>query len=376
MLKYNKMIMVIIVVLPAIMFADWQSLDGPPAGRADDLSIGKHGGTYYLYAADKTHRLYRSTNLGAQWDSVYAENTDQPTCVVAAKDDGWIVYIGRQDDNPEQRVMESENWGQNWHPAGGTNPNWITNTHLLCFAMDPNNSSKIYLGCRAGTCAVFKTEDSGATWDEKPLPTSPANPTVNDIAITHEPLRGTWIIAGCSQTLSRGIWLSTNGGDNWHQKLSNVHIFSVEFATQFTGYAGANEGVYKTEDGGMHWALLPNSPQYIKDLKTITTSKVYAATGSGMFMTEDGGANWDAINVGICARRLSTVMVHPQNPQTLFVGGKLSIYKTIDGGGIWKEVIKGFKVSDFESNTFDYVDKKADYNDVSIFLQQTHKNFK
>ncbi|KPL15980.1 hypothetical protein AMJ74_00015 [candidate division WOR_3 bacterium SM1_77] len=129
MLRSKKLTTVVIIVLPVLVFAGWQSLNGPPAGRADDLSIGKHGSTYYLYAADKTHRSYRSDNLGTEWDSIYAANTDKPTCVVTAEDNGWIVYIGRQDSDEKKRIMKSTDWGQNWNEAGGTNPNWITNPY-------------------------------------------------------------------------------------------------------------------------------------------------------------------------------------------------------------------------------------------------------
>ncbi len=324
--------------------AQWQSLNGPPAGRADDMSIGWDPIHSYwaIFAADKSHKLYKSTNEGEYWDSIYWDpNIVNPTCVITDKNNAQIVYIGEVPILPNTHcVWKSTDGGDHWNYKD----QGITNTNPLCFVMDPNNSSKIYLGCRAGPCAIFKTEDGGATWDEKPLPTSPVNPYVNDIAITHEPLRGTWIIAGCSQTSNRGIWLSIDGGDNWHQKLSNVHIYSVNFATQFTGYAGSEEGVYKTEDGGMHWTLLPNSPQYIKDLKTITTNKVYAATTTaGMFMTEDGGATWEEINEGILASMLFTLIIHPEDTQTCVTGGMFSVYRTVNGGISWQEKTKGWK---------------------------------
>ncbi len=338
----------IIIALPLMFFAaEWQSLDGPPAGRADDMTIGYDPTIpgWVIYAADKTHKLYKSADEGELWEPIAHEDIVNPTCVITDENNAQVVYIGKDSDVP---VWWSEDGGQTWEERSGEYPNNITNNNPLCFAMHPNNSSKIYLGCKlsSGQPEMFKTVDAGAHWS--PLSNFP-NVRVNDIAITHEPRRGTWIIAGCSQTLSRGIWLSTDGGDNWDQTLSSVNIYSIDFAHQFTGYAGSNEGVYKTTNGGEYWALLPNSPQYIKDLKTITTSKVYAATGSGMFMTEDGGATWEEINEGICARLLTTVIARPDDSQMLFAGGRLSIYKTIDGGTNWADKVKGYPVTEIYS---------------------------
>jgi hypothetical protein len=58
-------ILTLLISLPLIVFSvEWQSLDGPPAGRADDMSIGLYQGEWVVYAADGTHKLYKSTNEG------------------------------------------------------------------------------------------------------------------------------------------------------------------------------------------------------------------------------------------------------------------------------------------------------------------------
>ncbi len=368
----------ILITLPLLLLgAEWQSLNGPPAGRADDMSMGEYEGLWVIYAADKTHKLYKSENEGELWEvPTDDERVDNPTCVITDENNAQIVYIGKNDVTP---VWWSEDGGQTWEERSGEYPNNITNTNPRCFAMHPNYSNKIYLGCQFGACAVFKTVDGGETWDEKDILLT-NDPTVNDIAITHDPLRGTWIIAGCSGTSDRGIWLSTDGGDNWHQKLSDVDIYSVDFATQFTGYVGSEEGVYKTTNGGVDWSLLDGSPTYVKTIVTINPNTVYVGVASGVMWTTDGGVNWDECNGAgedkIFSKDIQKMLVHPDDQNQIFTGANLAIYKTTDGGEHWSEITKGFKVSDFESNTFDYVDKKADYNDVSIFSQQTHKNLK
>jgi len=176
--------LVIIIALPLILFAaQWQSLNGPPAGRADDVSIGKDDGTYYIYAADDTHWLYRSTDLGMQWDSIPKPYTDKPTCVVTLANDGRKVYIGRSDNNPTKRVMRSANGGDDWDDAGGTDPNWVSNPNPLSLTINPNDTLTIYLGCESGDCAMFKTEDGGDNWSKKEIDTTATDPAVSEIAI-------------------------------------------------------------------------------------------------------------------------------------------------------------------------------------------------
>jgi photosystem II stability/assembly factor-like uncharacterized protein len=335
-----RKISTLIIILPLVIFAaEWQSLNGPPAGRADDMSIGWDPIHSYwaIFAADRTHKLYKSVDEGELWEPIEHEYIVNPTCVITCPNRADTVYIGKYDATP---VWKSDDGGVTW----AAKSSGITNNNPLCFAMDPNNSSIVYLGCGTGPCAVFKTEDGGETWDAKDI-SSGTDPYVNDIAITHDPLRGIWIIAGCSGTSDRGIWLSTNGGNNWNQQMSNDDIYTVEFANQSVGYAGADERVYKTENGGGYWVLLTDSPQYTNSLKAINEDIVYAATrDGGMYKTPDGGATWYEINEGICARKLLCLISHPSDYQTLFAGGKFSLYKTTDGGGIWKEVIEGFKI--------------------------------
>ena len=56
----HKAISTLIVLSLMLAATEWESLDGPPVGRADDISFGVRSGEYVLYAADQTHKLYKS----------------------------------------------------------------------------------------------------------------------------------------------------------------------------------------------------------------------------------------------------------------------------------------------------------------------------
>src|SRR5205823_4339506 len=53
----------------------------------------------------------------------------------------------------------------------------------------------------------------------------------------------------------------------------------------------------------------------------------------------DGGVTW--VKVANPPADVQTVVTHPSSPQVLFAGGGSSIYKTIDGGQIWRTTYEG-----------------------------------
>jgi photosystem II stability/assembly factor-like uncharacterized protein len=344
-----KQALIYIIALPLLLIAaEWQSLNGPPAGRADDMSIGYDNSVpgWIIYAADQTHKLYKSTNEGELWEPITDEHIIQPTCVITRPGDAQVVYIGKNDNVP---IWWSTNGGQTWEERSGEYPNNITNTQPLCFAMDPNDVSVVYLGCRRSSvsAAMFKTTNSGATWSA--LSNSP-NASVNDIAITHDPLRGTWIYAGCSDT-EKGIWKSTDGGDTWTQIFSGDDIYAVAFANQFVGYAGAGQYVYKTTNGGDAWQCLNSPDAEIRDLSVVSTAVVYAATNDAIFKTTNGGADWIHVSTGHRCDNANCILTHPSSNQTIFSGAAWCVYKTTNSGSSWFEIIEGYRPASIKKLT-------------------------
>ena len=102
-----------LITLPLILLsAEWQPLNGPPAGRADDMSMGWDPIHNYwvIYAADKTHKLYKSVDGGELWDSIYThEAVVNPVCVICDPNEADTVYIGKKDTTP---VWKSTDGGQ------------------------------------------------------------------------------------------------------------------------------------------------------------------------------------------------------------------------------------------------------------------------
>ncbi|HEY5069500.1 MAG TPA: hypothetical protein VII37_06920, partial [Candidatus Acidoferrum sp.] len=130
-----------------------------------------------------------------------------------------------------------------------------------------------------------------------------------------------------------------------------------------TYYMGAvSGGVWKTLDGGVSWDPLFDK-QSVSSIGAIAVSEsdpnvVYAGTGEacirgnisfgdGVYRSNDGGKNWT--NIGLKdSRHIGKVIVHPTNPDTVFVAAlghaygantERGIFRTRDGGKNWEKVL-------------------------------------
>ena len=138
------------------------------------------------------------------------------------------------------------------------------------------------------------------------------------------------IIAG---GVSGGMWRSEDSGDHWSIVTSPLSLHSVTCIAQDTRagkqniwYYGTGEiignsasksdaayrgdGIFKSNDGGKHWTLLPSTAlappnifgsqfQYIWNVITNpfanSQDEVYAATVGSIFRSIDGGSSWQAV---------------------------------------------------------------------------------
>ena len=121
-------------------------------------------------------------------------------------------------------------------------------------------------------------------------------------------------------------------------------------------------GVFKTTDGGNTWT--PATDKYFGGtIGSIAVSEsnpdvVYVGTGEyaprgnvshgdGVFKTTDGGKTWAPAGLAE-TQQISRVVVHPTNPDIVYVGAlghifgpnhERGVYKTTDGGKSWTQVL-------------------------------------
>jgi len=144
-------------------------------------------------------------------------------------------------------------------------------------------------------------------------------------------------------------------------------------------YVGAaSGGIWKTTDGGLNWkpvfddqrvhsigalALAPSDPEVVYAGTGESYIRSNVSIGNGVWRSTDGGANWTHVGLEKTGR-ISRIVVHPTDPDTVYVAAlghgytpqqERGIYKSTDGGATWSQVLhvdEGTGASDLVMDPF------------------------
>ena len=131
----------------------------------------------------------------------------------------------------------------------------------------------------------------------------------------------------------------------------------------FTYYAGAaSGGLWKTTDGGVHWAPIFEG-ELVSSIGSVTVAPsdpnvVWVGTGEpfirshisigwGMYKSTDAGKTWARSGLDNTGR-IARVVVHPTNPDVVYVAAlgtaygpqpDRGVFRTQDGGKSWEKVL-------------------------------------
>lgn len=142
---------------------------------------------------------------------------------------------------------------------------------------------------------------------------------ISDIAIDPDDT-STWYVG----VGSGGVWKTNNSGTTWKPLFDSQPVYSIgavvlDPSNSNTIWVGSGENV-----GGRHVSF-----------------------GDGIYVSHNAGGKWK--NMGLKdTGHISEIIVHPKDPNTLWVaaqgplwkkGGQRGLYKTTDGGKSWKQVL-------------------------------------
>ncbi len=265
---------------------------------------------------------------------------------------------------------------EEWEFAGPTNIGGrITDVEVL-----PSDTETIYIGAASG--GVFKTTNSGETWDA--IFDDQFSLAIGDMAIAPSDediiYVGTGEPNGVGSYDGLGMFKSTDAGATWESiglenvgSIGKVVIDSLNpnrvfVAAMGTYYASTPErGVYRTEDGGATWeqvlfisnntgaidlAYVPSQPNVIyaamwERTKTVSGGTNGGAT-SGIYRSTDGGDSWEELTNGLPMdaedKGRIGLTISPNHPDILYTiyakanGYLNSVHKTTDAGDTWTAI--------------------------------------
>lgn len=202
----------------------------------------------------------------------------------------------------------------------GTNPG---NGRLNCIAVDPNDTSIIYVGSPTG--GLWKSIDAGQNWNT--CFDSLAWVGVSSVAI--DPQNSQHVYAGTGDR--DGMWLegaglyeSFDGGQTWEEAGLNsqgrmINKILINPENSQTLFLATDEGVYRSTDAGSTYTLVYNN-EFIGNLlmHPTDTSIIYGAD-KVLIRSYDGGQTFtDTVPSANNVQRLE-IAVTPAAPDYLYV---------------------------------------------------------
>jgi len=206
------------------------------SGRVTDVAVPTpRGSTYTIYAATATGGVWRTTNEGTTWETIFdqAATTSIGDIALDPKDPDTL-WVGTGEANIFRSSMagcgvyKTTDAGKTWQHCG------LGATHTIArIVVDPRDSNTVYVAASGHEWTdneergVYKTTDGGKTWQRVlfvndstgaiDLVINPANPDVV-YAATWQRIRRHWNDPRVEKGYDNsGIWKSSDGGANWQQ---------------------------------------------------------------------------------------------------------------------------------------------------------------
>jgi photosystem II stability/assembly factor-like uncharacterized protein len=194
----------------------------------NSLSVNSFGHIY----AGSVNSIYRSTNNGNSWTAINSPNYNGFYPLVINSNNDIVVGAG-------SRLFRSTNNGQNWAE--------ITLANAQTSSVAFNELGHLFVGNLLG---IYRSTNNGDNWTQINNGINVGSfIAVNDFSINSVGTIYVGLGGGFSGT-SKGVFYSTNNGDNWFELndgLINNTLRSLTIDQDDYLYAGNTEGqVYKT----------------------------------------------------------------------------------------------------------------------------------
>jgi len=300
----------------------WTRADAlPPARAAYTLAHDPEMGGL---AGGDSPALFQSEN-GAAWRALTAmPDGDAILSVAVARQHGQPLLLAGTDGGG---LFTSRDGGQSWRLV-----NEIGETFVAALWVAPWNQTLILARTRRG---LFRSNDGGRSWQQSG---AQLDARVDALAATPNERA---LYLGMS---SGAVLRSRDAGVTWQEwgALPRDGMFyALELSPTYprTFWAGAQSGLYRSDDGGRGWQLAADNvgAHAIHALAVTPAGTLYIGTEDGVFVSTDAGQHWRPRRDGLPARAVLSLSIFPPNPQILYAStdGK-GIYRSDDGGLSWR----------------------------------------
>jgi photosystem II stability/assembly factor-like uncharacterized protein len=162
----------------------------------------------------------------------------------------------------------------------------------------------------------------------------------------------------CVGTVGAGVWYSSDGGEHWRRSRMKLPFYAEPGEIQIRSLAvsphnphhvlaGSEAGLYRSEDNGMTWDLVP-SPMEGSQIWSLAWHPsdpgiIFAGTKPpGLFRSTDGGKRWEKLAADIVERcfagapKVTNIVPDPRNSKDVWASVEIDgIFRSRDGGDTW-----------------------------------------
>jgi photosystem II stability/assembly factor-like uncharacterized protein len=304
----------------------WRMI-GPFRGGRTVAAVGVPGQPSVFYIGVNNGGVWKTTDFGRIWRPIF---DDQPTgsigAIAVAPSDPNTIYVGsgeglqRPDLSVGDGIYKTVDGGASWQHLG-----FADGQQIAQILVDPHDAGRVFvavLGHPYGANperGVYRSSDGGRAWERvlykdentgaMDLAFDPGN-AQTVFAVLWSARQAPWEV-GSSWTLSanNGLYKSTDGGTTWRQVTN--------------GLPTADDGL-----GRIGLAVAPSAPQRMYAV-------LGATKGGGVYRSDDGGEGWRRVNADprLWGRDgdFNEVKVDPKNADVLYVANVVA-WKSTDGG--------------------------------------------
>lgn len=258
-------------------------------------------------------------------------------------------------------MWKSEDAGKTWKAAGLKD-----SRHVPRIAVHPTNYNTVYAAVMGNIYkptqerGVYKSTDGGKTWRK----TLFANENAGAVDLIMDPnnprilYASTWNVRRTPYSLSSGgegsaLWKSTDSGETWQEISKNKGFAKDTLGIIGVTVSPANSdrvwaivenkdkgGVYRSDDGGETWSLI-NSERKLRQRAWYYT-RIYADTKDEDVMyvlnvryhkSTDGGKTYSTYNAPHGDHH--DLWISPEDPNRMIIGDDGGAQVSYDGGETW-----------------------------------------
>ncbi|HYG41275.1 MAG TPA: ELWxxDGT repeat protein [Cytophagales bacterium] len=308
----------------------WRSL----SNYSDHLNAGYFITKEKGFICGTSNTLIRTLDGGKTWENIDMESF------------GWniafsdIIFtsalIGYISTN-KGTVIKTIDGGQTWSAVGETYSNYATRIYFK------NENEGYVIGSWSGS-TIQKTTDGGQTWSFDP---SIRGGSLMGISINHN---GKMCLVGLGTSLGStsepGRVIFTKEGNGEFKTVCQFFpedYNSIQFTNNKTGFIFGSQN-FNTTDGGITWLPFQlNTTDAISDATFVDEKTGYAITQWDIFKTTNSGETWVKVDEdNTLGDSWWMKKIYFLNSDIGFVHGwNGKIFKTINGGITWGEIISG-----------------------------------